>query len=224
MKKILLFLLLIIFSSILFGQVTYVDTYSNFIIINGDTVYIDPATTQDDQIIMRIGGKWINTTPNYSEKTFGYIDVIPVTGYVVSVDYPNAMSYSNYYLDIKATYETTTSDGKVVNIEQAIYDTTKTRSGFIVNLTNPTGVLRYIAIDSVELNLTGGIPPEDDPRYAYDSLYIKSNIRDLQAEKVPYLTIEDAGSYSGFIEGSNISVSYNHTNRTITLDGNIDYY
>lgn len=43
------------------------------------------------------------------------------------------------------------------------------------------------------------------------------------AQFVPYTTVNYAKDYTGFIDGSNINVSYNYTNRTITLTGDLSY-
>lgn len=40
---------------------------------------------------------------------------------------------------------------------------------------------------------------------------------------VPYSTVNYSKDYTGFINGSNIDISYNYTNRTITLTGDLSY-
>ncbi len=44
------------------------------------------------------------------------------------------------------------------------------------------------------------------------------------ALKFNLAAIEDAKDYTGFVDGNNIIVSYNWTNRTVSLSGNLDYY
>lgn len=59
----------------------------------------------------------------------------------------------------------------------------------------------------------------NDTDYPSEKL-VKDNL-DL---KVPLQAITDSKGLSGFINGSNIDISYNYTNRTITLTGDLIYY
>lgn len=44
------------------------------------------------------------------------------------------------------------------------------------------------------------------------------------ALQLPLTAVSDTKDYTGFIDSNNIDVSYNYTNRTITLTGNLQYY
>ena len=65
MKKLILILIFAIASILSYGQLLKVNVMSDFIILNDDSVKF--ASTQDNQIVARINGKWTNWTPDFSE-------------------------------------------------------------------------------------------------------------------------------------------------------------
>lgn len=63
-KKLLFIILAVLMCSTLYSSHTKINIYSNYIILNGDSIKFN--ATADNQIIARIGGKWTNWTPNYA--------------------------------------------------------------------------------------------------------------------------------------------------------------
>jgi len=138
--------------------------------------------------------------------------------------------------------------GATSNVDLGVHNLTVDTNSLFVDSINhrigmgtltPTAALHLKAgtatANTAPLKLTSGTllttPEAGAMEYNGTNLYFTLNtIREILATKtytdtkLSLSAISDTKEISGFVEGSSIDVSYNHTNRTITLTGNLDYY
>lgn len=77
-----------------------------------------------------------------------YANKVEVTANPFTVTWPTDFSNNNYFLNVNAYYEKTINS-KVVRIKNAVYDFTKTVSGFSLKVDTLAGYVEYFAADTI---------------------------------------------------------------------------
>ena len=98
-------------------------------------------------LLLIVQSGW-SSPPDSNAGDKSYTGKITVTTSSISVTWPRNYSHSNYFLDIRA-WTQEVINGKTVQVQNAIYNFTKTTSGFSLQLKNPQGYLTYFATDTV---------------------------------------------------------------------------
>lgn len=87
-----------------------------------------------------------------------YSNTITISTSDTSIIFETPMQNSNYYLDVEAWYIDTVG-GKIVNINNGIYNFTKSQVGFSCSFNQPNGYLKFLAIDSLFFNSSQTLRP-----------------------------------------------------------------
>lgn len=83
-------------------------------------------------------------------------------------------------------------------------------------------IVRLVSSTPTWVDLTGSIVI-NTPAGNISSTTVQAAINELDTEKVSYTILDAAKMLTGFVNGSAITVTYDWTNRTITLDGDLSY-
>lgn len=158
MKKISIILIFLLSSLFTIGQNIRHDQLAPLSEVSSDTVvYVIP----DGYGSWKLGkGK-----AYFAQSATGIFKILPVNSTSITVSYPNTMSFDDYWLDMKAWYNQTIG-GKVVPIDNGIYDVVKTRTGFSCKVNSAVGYLKYMAMDTIDIIMSGGFPAEIDPVFS----------------------------------------------------------
>jgi len=148
-----LILILFVFISILsVAQTPVID--SNFKYLQSPNNITFGYSTTDSVLWAKMGTYgWYRVSNNVGDSSKivnCFYNKIPIATATVSVAYPKDFSSDDYSLNIKAFYNKTMY-GKVMSIENATYDFTKTVSGFSLKVDTVAGYLEYLAVDSTSL-------------------------------------------------------------------------
>ena len=119
-------------------------------------------TLTNDLTVADAGGnKTANISVNADLLINGYSGTISATANPISFSWPIAYSDTNYYLDIFAHY-TEIIDGKSVLIRNAVYDFTKTTTGFSLKLDTLAGVVEYRASRTINSETPANVLLQSD--------------------------------------------------------------
>ncbi|MGQ8337106.1 LamG-like jellyroll fold domain-containing protein [Sunxiuqinia sp. A32] len=80
------------------------------------------------------------------------INTVDVSTDQLEVNWDNSFLNEDYFLYVRAWTEETLPDGKNVQIQNGIYDFTKTASGFSMSFKNANGYLSFLALDTTSLD------------------------------------------------------------------------
>lgn len=119
------------------------------------------TSTNDLSVIDAGGTKTANIAVNANLLINGYSGTINVTTNPVVFNWPVAYSDTNYYLDIFPHY-TETIGGKSVLIRNAVYDFTKTTTGFSLKLDTLAGVVEYRASRTINSETPANVLLQSD--------------------------------------------------------------
>ena len=94
-----------------------------------------------------------------STGTVSYTGTITLTAEQTQVDvtYPEAFPNDQYFLYVRAWHEED-MDGKTVQVLNAVYDFSKTSSGFSLKVKNKGGLLNYYAVEAGQSPVSGPTP------------------------------------------------------------------
>jgi len=119
------------------------------------------TSTNDLSVIDAGGTKTANIAVNANLLINGYSGTINVTTNPVVFNWPVAYSDTNYYLDIFPHY-TETINGKSVLIRNAVYDFTKTTTGFSLKLDTLAGIVEYRASRTINSETPANVLLQSD--------------------------------------------------------------
>lgn len=120
--------------------------------VAGTNTFVLPVDGTNGQYLKTDGsGNLSFATVNTGNVVNSYTNVLSITSsHDVSVTWPTDFSHANYWLYIRAWYEETIG-GKSVQTNNAIYNFSKTVSGFSLSVDSLAGYVEYFAADTTNL-------------------------------------------------------------------------
>ena len=115
------------------------------------TWYRRVATSGTETAYSDLSKITVNTTG--STVVSGPLGTIAVSTHDLTVNWEESFTDGNYFLYLRAWTEETLPDGKSVQVQNGIYNFSKSASGFSMSLRNASGYLTYYAVDQAALNL-----------------------------------------------------------------------
>lgn len=202
-------------------------------ISNGKPVYLSGRTGNRPNIYLAKGdvestSKVVGmTTQDITSPSDGFITTM---GYVrqIKTDYSGSGVWGTTWIEGDKLYVSKSVAGQLTNVEPtAPHHSDCIGTVGIVGNTGVGSILVNIQRHSTlqELSDVNGTPLSTDGQIPvwYNGLKVfdfNKNINDY----LPIKAIVDTGGLTGFVDKDNITVSYNWTNRTITLTGTLTYY
>lgn len=166
------------------------------------------------------GGDTIPIISQFNDLNGEVVNCFAGTGTITStqtiVTFPKSMNYADYPLNLRAWYNKTIS-GKSVQIENAIYDFSKTVNGFSFKVDTVAGNYSYMAVDTLNLypiTFDNYVPVYDTVRNAGYATNYKLKKYRLLSDHDSLIQLQER-SYNSLTEKPDLSVYKLKTDSTV---------